>query len=122
MLPPRYVFFTALEGALLDSGSKSWAPAAAALAELAHRSVPLALVTPGTRAELEPLRRKIGHALPFITESGGALFLPDGYFSQHLEGAVRVGRYFCISFGRSKAEAAVAAEEIAAESQAGVVL
>jgi mannosyl-3-phosphoglycerate phosphatase family protein len=122
MLPPRYVFFTALEGALLDSGSKSCAPAAAALAELARRGVPLALVTTGTRAELEPLRRKIEHALPFITESGGGLFLPDGYFSQHLEGAVRMGRYFCVPFGRSQADAAAAVEEIAAQSQADVVL
>ena len=45
------------------------------------------LLTRGTRAQLELLRRKIEHAHPFITEGGGGLFLPDGYFSLRLEGA-----------------------------------
>ena len=48
----------------------------------------------GTRAELEPLRRKIEHGHPFMTENGGGLFMPDGYFAKHLEGAVRAGAVF----------------------------
>ena len=122
MLPPRHVVFSALEGTLLNVGSRSLAPAADAVEELAARGVPLILCTAYTRAEIEPLRRKIGHSYPFITESGGGLFIPDGYFSQKLEGAARAGRYFCVPFGRSQTEAAAAIEEIATEAGADVVL
>jgi mannosyl-3-phosphoglycerate phosphatase family protein len=79
------------------------------------------LVSIGTRAELEPLRRKIEHGHPFITESGGGLFIPDGYFAKRLEGAVRHGRYFSVAFGRPYADAVTAAEELAEESGANIV-
>ncbi len=105
MLPPTRVIFTALEGALLDTSSQSWMAAGEALGgdrapprtprlgELRHKS--------GT----QPLRRKIENGYPFITESGGGLFIPDGYFAKHLEGAVRQGRYFCVAFGLPYADA-----------------
>src|SRR5580704_16216317 len=109
MLPPTRVIFTAVEGALLDPKSQSWSAAAEALEEIARRRVPLILATSGTRAELEAFRTKIGHGYPFITESGGGLFIPDGYFNQKLHGAVRVGRYFCVAFGRPYSEVVAAA-------------
>jgi mannosyl-3-phosphoglycerate phosphatase len=121
MLPPTRVIFTALEGSLLDSRSQSWLPAGEALDEIARRRVPLVLVSSGTRAELEPLRRKIENGHPFITESGGGLFIPDGYFAKRLEGAVRQGRYFCVAFGRPFADAVAAAEELAEQSGASIV-
>jgi mannosyl-3-phosphoglycerate phosphatase family protein len=83
--------------------------------------VPLILVTSRTRAGIEPLRRKLQHGHPFITESGGGLFIPDGYFDRHLAGAVRQGRYFCVAFGRPCADAVAASEELAAESGASIV-
>jgi mannosyl-3-phosphoglycerate phosphatase family protein len=121
MLPPTRVVFTAVEGALVDSRGRSWQAAEEALEELARRRVPLIMVTSGTRAELEPLRRKMENGHPFITESGGGLFIPDGYFDRHLEGAVRDGRYFVVAFGRPYEETAAAAEEIAEESGASIV-
>jgi mannosyl-3-phosphoglycerate phosphatase family protein len=121
MLAPRYVVFSALEGSLLGATSQSWTLAADALAELERRHVPLVLVTRGTRARLEPLRRKINHGHPFITESGGGLFLPDGYFPMHLEQAERVGRYFCVAFAQPYGRVTTALKEIAAEAGASVV-
>jgi mannosyl-3-phosphoglycerate phosphatase family protein len=121
MLPPTRVIFTAVEGALLDSKSQSWSAAAEALGEIERRRVPLILVSSGTRAELEPLRRKLEHGHPFITESGGGLFIPDGYFARRLEGAVRQGRYFCVAFVRPYADAVAAVEELAEESGASIV-
>lgn len=120
MLPPTRVIFTAVEGTLLDPHSGSWSAAADALYELERRRIPLILVTSGTRAEIDPLRRKIEHQHPFITESGGGLFMPDGYFSQHLAGAVRIGRFFCVPFGRPYADVVEAAEEFAEESGAAI--
>jgi mannosyl-3-phosphoglycerate phosphatase len=81
----------------------------------------MVLLTRGTRAQLEALRRKIGHAHPFVTESGGGIFFPDGYFALRLEGAKRVARYLCVPFGRSSEEAGAAVEEIAMQAEAEVV-
>jgi len=122
MLPSNRVLFTAVEGTLLDSASaSSWSAASEALDEIARRHIPLVLVTSGTRAELEPLRQKIEHGHPFITESGGGIFLADGYFTRRLEGAMRVARYFCVPLGRPYAEATAAAEELAEETGATIV-
>lgn len=96
-------------------------PASEALAEIERRHIPLVLSTEGTRAQIEALRRKIEHAHPFITEGGGGLFIPDGYFALRLEGAQRVGRYFCVPFGRPAREATEAIEDIAGEAEADVV-
>ena len=129
MLAPHHVIFTALEGALLasgsgssfSSGSGSWEAAGEALGEIERQRIPLILVTRRTRMQIEPLRSKIGHAHPFITENGGGLFIPDGYFPMHLEGATRVARYFCVPFGRPYAEAVDAVEEIAADAGCSVM-
>ncbi len=119
MLAPRVVIFTPSK--LLGSSSRLSQPAPEALNEIEGRNVPLVLSTSGTRAQLEPLRRKIGHAHPFITEGGGGLFIPDGYFALRLEGARRAGRYLCVPFGRSSQQAAAALEDIAREVRADVV-
>lgn len=119
MLAPRVVIFTSSK--LLGSGSRLAPQASEAMAEIERRNVPLVLSTSGTRAQLETLRRKFGHAHPFLTERGGGLFIPDGYFALRLEGARRVGRYLCVPFGRSSQEAAAAVAEIAREAGAEVV-
>ncbi len=100
MLAPRHLIFTALEGALLDHRTGFFAEAEEALSELDRRRIPLVLVTSRTRDEIEPLRRKMGHAHPFITESGGGTFFPDGYFNIKIPNAKRSGRYLCVALGR----------------------
>jgi mannosyl-3-phosphoglycerate phosphatase len=116
MLPARLLIFTDLDGSLLDHHTFSWAAAEEALAEIERRRVPLIFVTSKTRAEVEVIRRKMAHAHPFITENGGGIFIPDGYFSIRLEGASRLARYFCIALGRPYAEVCAALDELAAES------
>ena len=121
MLAPRQVIFTAFEGVLADPGSGSWEAAGEALAEIERRHIPLVLVTGRTRAQIEIFRRKIGHAHPFVTEQGGGLFLPDDYFAMHLEGAVRVGRYFNIAFGKPYAEVVESLEALSDEAEVEVM-
>jgi mannosyl-3-phosphoglycerate phosphatase len=121
MLAPRQIIFTAVEGALDHLVPSSSGAVFDALQALAHRGIPLVLSSRGTRAQLEPLRRKLQHGHPFLTESGGGLFIPDGYFNLRLEGATRAGRVFCLPFARPHAEAAAALQEIAAEAGADVV-
>jgi mannosyl-3-phosphoglycerate phosphatase len=119
MLAPRVVIFTPAN--LIGSRTRAGHPAADALLEIEKRNIPLILSTRGTRAELEPLRRKIGHAHPFITEGGGGLFFPDGYFALRLPRAKRMGRYLCVPLGRSSEEARAAVDDIAAKAGAEVV-
>ncbi len=121
MLPPHHLIFTDLDGTLLDHHTYSWSAAEEALQEIDRRRVPLIFVTSKTRAELEVLRQRLGHAHPFITENGGGIFIPEGYFNLHIQGARRIARYHCLVLGRPYEEITAALEEIAAEASAEVV-
>ncbi len=120
MLAPRHLIFTALEGALVDSRNDSFAGAEEALSELERRKIAFVLLTSRTREEIEPLRRKMGHNHPFVTENGGGIFFPDGYFSLRIPGAVRTARYLSIAQGRPYAEVCEGLDEIAEECAVGV--
>ncbi|HYK91192.1 MAG TPA: HAD-IIB family hydrolase [Acidobacteriota bacterium] len=121
MLLARHLIFTDLDGTLLNSRTYSWAGAEPALNEIERRRIPLILVTSKTRAELEPLRRKLGHAHPFITENGGGVFIPDGYFNLKIPGAERHTRYLCLPLARPYREALAALEEISKAAGVSVV-
>jgi mannosyl-3-phosphoglycerate phosphatase len=120
LLAPHHLIFTALEGALIDPRTDSFAGAEEALAELERRKIAFVLLTSRTREEIEPLRRKLGHNHPFVTENGGGIFFPDGYFSLRIPGAVRTARYLSIGQGRPYAEVCEALDEIAEECAVGV--
>jgi mannosyl-3-phosphoglycerate phosphatase len=120
LLAPRHLIFTALEGALVDPRTGSFSEAEEALSELDRRHIAVVLLTSRTRAEIEPLRRKLGHNHPFITETGGGIFFPDGYFNIRIPGVVRTGRYLSIALGRPYAEVCTALDDIAQECEVGV--
>jgi mannosyl-3-phosphoglycerate phosphatase family protein len=120
LLAPRHLIFSALEGALVDPRTDSFAGAEEALSELERRKIAFVLLTRRTREEIEPIRRKIGHNHPFVTENGGGIFFPDGYFSLRIPGSVRTARYLSIAQGRSYAEVCEALDEIAEEAAVGV--
>jgi len=69
LLAPRHIIYTGLEGALLDAHTGSFAEAEEALSELSRRHIPLVLVTSRTRDEIEPLRRKLGTAIPSLRKA-----------------------------------------------------
>jgi mannosyl-3-phosphoglycerate phosphatase len=121
MLPAHIILFTDLDGTLLDHHTFSWTPASEALREIERRRVPLVFCTSKTRAEVEILRRKMGNAHPFITENGGGIYIPHGYFPQRIEGATTVKTFHCIALARPYAEMTEALEEIAAEARVDAV-
>ena len=117
---PLVVFTDPLD--LFPPQGRSWESAAAeTVHEMARRSVPLVFVSRGTRAELEVVRRKMGNQHPFITESGGGLFVPEGHFRQRPQGAETIRHYHQISFARPYAEACSALDEAAQEAGVEVV-
>ena len=120
MLAPRHLIFTALEGALVDARTGSFAGAEDALHELDRRKIPYIVLTVRTREEIEPIRSKLGHIHPFVTENGGGIYFPDGYFSVRIPGFTRVGRYLSIAQGRPYSEVCEALDNIAEECSVGV--
>ncbi|MCI0353838.1 MAG: HAD-IIB family hydrolase [Acidobacteria bacterium] len=95
--PLRWVLFTDLDGTLLDAQSYSWKPAQPALEALARREVPLVFCSSKTSAEVEALRRELSNQHPFVTENGGGVFVPQGYFGSHLPQGFPVGSYRCLA-------------------------
>lgn len=91
--------FTDVDGTLLDHHTYSFSAARDALALLAREGVPLILCSSKTRAELEVLQRELAIVHPFISENGGAVFLPEGYFPFAVRGARAVGGHLAIDFG-----------------------
>ncbi len=120
MLAPRHLIFSALEGALIDPRTESFADAEEALSELDRRKIAYVLLTTRTREEIDPIRRKLGHNHPFVTENGGGIFFPDGYFSLKIPGSVRTARYLSVAQGKPYAEVCEALDDIAEEAAVGV--
>ncbi len=77
---PNLIVFTDLDGSLLDGTTYSYEAATPALTALREQGITLVLVSSKTRAEMEPLRQRLGHHDPFIVENGGAVFIPHGLF------------------------------------------
>ncbi|MBS3818637.1 HAD-IIB family hydrolase [bacterium] len=75
------LIFTDLDGTLLDEKTYSYKPAVPALEAIQKRNIPLILCSSKTRAEIEKIRTQLQNTHPFISENGGAVFIPQGYFS-----------------------------------------
>jgi len=92
-----------------------------ALQELERRQVPLVFASRGTRMEVEFVRRKLDNRHPFITENGGGLFVPEGYFRQRIPESETIRHYHRISLARPYAKTCAALDEVAEEAGVEVV-
>jgi len=78
---PKPVIFTDLDGTLLDQDTYSFEPAEPALRLIRMKGIPLIFSSSKTRAEIEVYRKKLENGHPFVSENGGAVFVPKDYFS-----------------------------------------
>jgi mannosyl-3-phosphoglycerate phosphatase len=78
---PKLIIFTDLDGTLLDRETYSFEPAQPALRLIRQKGIPLILSSSKTGAEIELYRKKLKNDHPFISENGGAVFIPKDYFS-----------------------------------------
>lgn len=113
---PRLVLFTDLDGTLLDHDTYSFEPAREALAALESENVPVVFTTSKTRAEIEKWRRLAGNSDPFISENGGAIFVPEGYFGGDFVYDRKENGYLVIELGAPHRELARALEAIRRET------
>ena len=95
----RYLLFTDLDGCLLDSDTYSFDEAKPALEALRAEDIPVILVSGKTRAEMEPLRERLGHQAPFIVENGAAVYVPLETFAFSPERSRRRLSYHVIELG-----------------------
>ena len=96
---PKLVIFTDLDGCLLDRQTYSFEPAQAALRLIKEKKIPLVLVSSKTRVEMEGYRRRLKNGHPFVSENGGAIFIPKGYFSFQFSHEREWEKYFVLELG-----------------------
>ncbi|MFZ2302649.1 MAG: HAD-IIB family hydrolase [Gallionella sp.] len=99
----KKIIISDLDGTLLDEVTYSYAEAQPALSMVAASGTPLILCSSKTRAEIEDYRRRLDNSHPFITENGGGIYIPQGYFSAPVEGEESNG-YRLILLGMPYAE------------------
>jgi len=100
------IVYSDLDGTLLDHHTYSWDEAQEALERLKAARVPLVLVSSKTRVEIETLRRALGNTDPFISENGGAVFLPEDCDLAAPASARRIEGYRAIVLGLDHEEMA----------------
>jgi len=76
----RAIIFTDLDGTLLDYATYSFNDALPALTLIKERSIPLVVCSSKTAAEIEYHRKNLENHHPFVSENGGGIFVPKGYF------------------------------------------
>ena len=75
------LIITDLDGTLLHPVSYSFEDAVPALEEVHEANIPVVLCSSKTKAEIEVYRRYMNNCAPFISENGGGIFIPKGYFT-----------------------------------------
>lgn len=98
-ITPKPVIFTDLDGTLLDPDTYSFEPAEPALRLIRLKDIPLVLSSSKTRAEIEIYRKKLENRHPFVSENGGAVFVPKDYFSFPFPYDRELEEYFVLELG-----------------------
>jgi mannosyl-3-phosphoglycerate phosphatase len=98
-MPPRFLVYTDLDGTLLDHDTYSFDKALPALRLLEEENIPLLINTSKSRGEIERYRSLLGNTHPFISENGGGIFIPEGYFSRKFRYDRASGGYLVIERG-----------------------
>lgn len=95
-MPSSFVIYSDIDGTLVDE-RYCYEKALSAINLVKKKKIPLVFCTSKTRAEIEAYRKKLGITDPFISENGGAVFIPRGYFKDVESG--RVDGYRIIELG-----------------------
>lgn len=109
------IFFTDLDGSLLDHSDYSWHDALPALEEIRSLNIPLIMCTSKTRKEVEVLQDELGLQEPFIVENGAGIYFPENYRGFRIERGVS-GQGLCsLALGMPYSRIRVFMEQVRAE-------
>lgn len=95
----QVIFFTDLDGSLLNHEDYSYAEATPSLDRIRLLNIPLIMTTSKTRREVEPLQQEMGMKEPIIVENGGGIFIPRGYRNLVIENGQAKEEYTVIAMG-----------------------
>jgi mannosyl-3-phosphoglycerate phosphatase len=95
----QIIVFTDLDGTLADYHTYSYEAALPALDALKKNDIPLIICSSKTRAEIEKFRIRTNNSYPFISENGGAIFIPIDYFPYEFPFTRKDFKYLIIEFG-----------------------
>ncbi len=95
----KNIVFTDMDGTLIDHDTYSYEAAKPALSALKEQDIPLIFCTSKTRAELEVYVKELDIAHPFISENGGAIFIPQNYFDVEYDITKNLFNYDVIELG-----------------------
>jgi mannosyl-3-phosphoglycerate phosphatase family protein len=115
---PQTLVFTDLDGTLLDPVTYSFEEALPALELIKSQGIPLILCSSKTRAEMTVIRQQLGNQHPFISENGGGVYIPRGYFTAMVEGAKNLNGNQLVAFGTPHAD--IRRQFVALRAQLGV--
>lgn len=93
------IIMTDLDGTLLDAETYSFRPAAGALEEIAALRIPLVVMSSKTRGEIEAVRRDLKNSHPFVSENGGGICIPEGYFPFTVSHDGKAAGYLSVEIG-----------------------
>jgi mannosyl-3-phosphoglycerate phosphatase len=106
----KLIVFSDMDGTFLDDGY-SFSKSILGLSLLKGKNVPLIFCSSKTRAEIEYYREILSIKDPFISENGGAIFIPKNYFGFDFK-YDRSNKYFIIEIGSPYSEIRKALEKI----------
>ena len=95
----QLIVITDLDGTLLHAGTYTFDEARPAIELIKKEKVPLILCSSKTMAEIEVYRDRLENREPFISENGGGIFIPEGYFTHPVEGSIK-NDYKVITLGK----------------------
>ncbi|MBL7054149.1 HAD-IIB family hydrolase [Candidatus Woesearchaeota archaeon] len=93
------IIFTDLDGTLLNHSTYSFKKAMPALKQIKKNKIPLIICTSKTKAEIEYYKKKLKNSHPFISENGGAIFIPKNYFNFDFKYNKKDKNYYIIELG-----------------------
>ena len=110
---PVPVIFSDLDGTLLETHSYSFESSRLAIQSVLRRGIPLIFCSSKTRLEQEFIQRRLGFRAPFITENGGAIYIPQNFFEVEIDFPHRTASgYHIIELGVPYAEVRQAVVDI----------
>lgn len=95
----KLLIYTDLDGTLLDARDYSFDAAKKTLSILQDAGIPVIICTSKTRAEILSIRQRLGNTHPFISENGGGIYLPSGYFPFEPHGVSYTEGYLVTELG-----------------------
>jgi mannosyl-3-phosphoglycerate phosphatase len=106
------IIYSDLDGTFLDYHTYSFAASLPALRRALDRGASVVFCSSKTRAEIQALQATLSLSSPFISENGGGIFIPEGFFSFELEELPREGSIRLLRLGKPYKELVTALTDV----------